>query len=162
MRCGRQSIAQVQAGIHRWINGVSPPPRPLKARVLWHTLSHDLMARVLLHVPGPGGPLKTIHLHRESTRDGMCGGDHLSWVSNSYRWPRLTYWPRHCLYEGGISSRDPSFCRATYTHKLHTHVLGCLFARSIVNHCCGVHGIFLPWGKGLIWNLKNCFFSGRC
>ena len=37
------------------------------------------------------------------------------------------YWPRRSLYEGGISSRGPSFGRATHTHKLHTQVLGRLY-----------------------------------
>ena len=54
----------------------------------------------------------------------------------------------------------PSFGRATHTYKLHTQVQGKLygsgqqyvvhynrlFAWSIVTHCDGVGGGFLPWG----------------
>jgi len=35
----------------------------------------------------------------------------------------------------------------------------CLFARSIVSRRCGVGGVFMPWGKGLMMTLHGWFFS---
>ena len=84
----------------------------------------------LLRVPGRGSAIWFhLHLHRVSTRASKYCEVHSSPVSLSFTFlhgPHHTYWLGRSLYEGGISSRGPSFGRATHTHKLDTQVLGSL------------------------------------
>ena len=54
----------------------------------------------------------------------MLQGSAFSPVSLSLtflHWPHFTYQPGCCFYEGGMSSRGPSFGRATHTNKLHRY-----------------------------------------
>ena len=129
------------------------PPQPLSARVL----SHDCAARLppLLAIPlHLNSPAVTYTIPPTPWMTCVCGGGRLNYNLQHTRLfhsckqrrggPRHTFWPRHTLYEGGISSKGPSFGRATHTNKLHTGTsmliwwrVGialyiCLFAESIL------------------------------
>jgi len=96
----------------------------------------------------------------------MCCGPRLLSSFTFLHGPRHTNQPGRSLYEGGISSRGLSLGQAFHTHKAYTQVLGslhigglvCLLQSSLLavlyTRPRDVGGIFLPWGRGLIFFIE--------